>query len=72
MKEVRMLTQMADTVTIAESGRRAGMHPNNIRYWVLKGRLEAIPTPLGKVITRASLERFLEDRERRQKETVAS
>ena len=61
-----MIAEMTQTISIAEAARRAGMHPNTLRYWIQRRCLETVGTPLGRVVVRESLDEFLRDREQKR------
>ena len=69
--EAMMLAELTHTVTIAEAGRRAGVHVNSIRNWIERGHVEVVATPLGRVVVRESLEEFLRNRTQREIEIPA-
>jgi len=66
-----MVVETLPTLTIAEAARQAAMHPNSLRYWIERGHVEAVTTPLGRVIVRESLEEFLRNRTQREIEIPA-
>jgi len=66
-----MLAELNSTITIAEAARQAGFSANAMRYWIRRGQVDAINTPLGRLIVRESLEEFLRDRAERAIETTA-
>ena len=57
-----MLTNLGATVTIAEAARRMRITPNGLRYWIERGRIETVPTPLGRLVVEESLSAFLRER----------
>ena len=57
-----MTAVTVQTLTIAEAARRASLHPNTLRYWILKGEIRAEVTPLGRVVRADSFEAFLRSR----------
>lgn len=64
-------SQFAGTITIAEAARLSGVHPNSLRYWINRGDVETVPTPLGKLVVRESLNEYLRTREEpREQPTV--
>ncbi len=67
-----MIAEMtqADVVTIAAAARATGAHTNTIRSWIARGDLQAVQTPLGRVVLKESLDAFLAIRAERQSETV--
>lgn len=58
-----MRTQEPAVVTIAESARRLGITPNGLRYWIRRGHIETVATPLGRVVLAESLRAFIASRE---------
>jgi len=50
-------------VSISEASRRAHISPNGIRYWIRRGQIETLKTPLGRVVAVDSLDLFLKGRE---------
>ncbi len=67
-----MTAKMAHCLTIAEAARRAEMHPNNLRYWMRRGAVETVQTPLGRVVVRDSLEEFVKLRADQRHATTRS
>lgn len=49
-------------MTIAEAARQSGVHPNTIRYWIEAGKIGAMETGLGKVVSTESFMQWAEDR----------
>ena len=66
------MTATRPTVTIAEGARRAGMTANGLRYWISRGAVSTVPTPLGRVVVKDSLDRFLESRKEKRHGAAAS
>ena len=67
-----MVTQMMETITISEAARLGCMTPNGLRYWIERGAIETVRTPLGRVVVRESFEGFLRNRTQREIEIPAS
>lgn len=65
-----MVAQLANTITIAEAARRLSLSPTTMRYWIRRGQVETISTPLGKLVVTESLEEFRRNRSERQEETL--
>ncbi len=63
-----MLAELAQTTTIAEGARMAGLAPQTLRYHIRRGQIETVMTPLGRLILRNSLEKFLRSRADEAKE----
>ena len=57
---------IADALSTSAAARRAGVSPEAVRVWVRTGRLPATTTPLGILIDRAELDRFLAERSARR------
>ncbi len=53
---------LSNTITISEAARRAGFSANALRYWIDRGHVEVVATPLGRVVVQKSLEAFLQHR----------
>jgi transposase-like protein len=68
-----MLAELTQsTTTIAEGARQAGVSPNAVRKWIRAGHIEAVPTPLGKLVVRESLNEYLRDRAQVGEKAIAS
>jgi len=67
-----MLAELSHTITIAEGARQAGFSANAMRYWIARGHVQVVATPLGRVIVRESLEEFLRSRSARAIANAAS
>jgi len=65
-----MLAELAQTTTIAEGARMAGLTPQTMRYHIRRGQIETVMTPLGRLVMRKSLAKFLERRAAEAKETL--
>ncbi len=53
-----MIETDAATTTIDEAVRRLDMSPNGLRYWIRRGRIRTVVTPLGRVVLEESLREF--------------
>jgi len=58
---------METTITIAEGARRVDISANGLRHWIRKGELDVVPTPLGNLVVKRSLEEFLKQRLERER-----
>ncbi len=59
-----MLTtnEMENYLSPSEAARLAGRSPQRIRQLIAAGVLASVRTPLGRLIERAALERYIENR----------
>jgi excisionase family DNA binding protein len=51
-----------DWMTASAAARRLGVTQRSVYLWVRSGRLEALRTPLGVLVARASVEKVAADR----------
>jgi len=72
VKGAHMVAELADTMTISEAARYSAMTPNGLRYWIERGEVETIRTPLGRVVVRESFESFLRNRAQEADTAIAS
>lgn len=63
-----MVLELGHTTTIVDAAKQLQIHPNSVRYFLDRGRLDAVVTPLGRVVVQESIDRLRVEREERQRQ----